>query len=246
MNAINVLMNRVAFEHLGAGPADRVLEIGFGPGSLLDQLLARSSCLAGLDLSPTMVKEARRRLGSRVRACCGSALALPFIDRTFTKICTVNTVYFWEDPRQAFTECRRVLSPDGALVVCFNAHHELAREAWDEFGFILHTEDDVASSLRAAGFACIDRRVEVDPEQGEFFCLRAWEVASPGGADGRPGRVVSSPREVVSSPGELDSSPDEVDSWPDRASDWPREADGWLGEANAWPGGADRRPDQAN
>src|SRR5262245_45619834 len=74
MNALNATMNRVALEHLDLGPADHVLEIGFGPGSLLDQLLSRSSSVAGLDLSLAMVEEARRRFGLRVKACCGSAL----------------------------------------------------------------------------------------------------------------------------------------------------------------------------
>jgi SAM-dependent methyltransferase len=173
MQVINALMNQVALEHLDPGLPDRVLEIGFGPGSLFDQLLSRSSYVAGLDLSPTMVKETRQRLGSRVKACCGDVLALPFEEGAFTKICTVNTVYFWEDLRQAFVECRRVLRSDGALVACFNASYDLEKDSWGQCDFTLYTEDEVMGSMRSAGFTHVERRADWDPEQGEFFCLRA-------------------------------------------------------------------------
>jgi SAM-dependent methyltransferase len=174
MTHLNARMNQVAFEHLDAGPADRVLEIGFGPGSLIDQLLLKSSYVAGLDLSPTMVVETRRRFGARAKACCGNALAIPIKANAFTRICTVNTVYFWEDLRQVFLECRRVLCSEGGLVVCFNAGYELEKDSWDLFGFTPYREDEVIVALRSAGFTDIDCRMDRDPEQGEFFCLRAF------------------------------------------------------------------------
>jgi SAM-dependent methyltransferase len=173
MKVINAMMNQVALEHLDPGLPDRVLEIGFGPGSLLDQLLSQSSYVAGLDLSPTMAQETRQRFGSRVKACCGNALALPFEEGTFTKICTVNTVYFWENLQQVFVECRRVLRSEGVLVLCFNASYELEKDSWGQCEFTLHTEDEVMGSLRSAGFPHVERKSSRDPEQGEFFCLRA-------------------------------------------------------------------------
>lgn len=172
MSSINAGMNRAAFEHLDAGPADRVLEIGFGPGALLELLLSRSSYVAGVDWSLTMARETSRRLGARLKACCGT-LDLPFGEGVFTRVCTVNTIYFWDDLLRGLTECRRVLQPDGALVVCFNASHELAKESWDRYRFTLHHEEDVTSAMRSAGFTRIDRRMERDPGQGEFFSLRA-------------------------------------------------------------------------
>jgi len=173
MKALNALMNQVAFEQLDPGPSDRVLEIGFGPGAFLDQILTRTSSVAGIDFSLTMVHETSRRLGAQVKICLGSALALPFEGRRFTKICTVNTVYFWDDLQQAFTECRRVLQPGGSLVVCFNSSDELAKGSWDRYGFNLHTEDDIRISVRSAGFSHIDCKMTHDPEQEDFFCLRA-------------------------------------------------------------------------
>jgi len=173
MNSLNAVMNRVALEELDPAPTDRVLEIGFGGGALLDELLARGSSVVGVDLSPVMVGEARRRLGSGAKICCGSVEALPCREGAFTQVCSVNTIYFWNDLHHAFLECRRVLRPEGHLVVCFNARHELEKDSWHRFGFILYSEAEVLASLRSAGFERLEVRSERDPEQGEFFCVRA-------------------------------------------------------------------------
>src|SRR5438034_6417613 len=48
---------------LDVQPADRVLEVGFGPGTALDALLARAAdgFVAGVDVSALMVQQARAR-----------------------------------------------------------------------------------------------------------------------------------------------------------------------------------------
>ncbi len=173
MNSLNAVMNRVTLEHLDLASTDRVLEIGFGGGALLDQLLARTSRVVGVDLPPAMAGEARRGLSSGAKICCGSVESLPCRERAFTQVCCVNTIYFWNDLDRAFLECRRVLRPEGLLVVCFNARHELEKGFWHRFGFILYSETEVLASLRSAGFKRMEVRSERDPEQGEFFCVRA-------------------------------------------------------------------------
>src|SRR5690348_13800409 len=51
-------------------PADRVLEIGFGAGRAIELLAEKTTggSVAGIDLSPTMVKRARKRNAQAVRA----------------------------------------------------------------------------------------------------------------------------------------------------------------------------------
>lgn len=44
----------------------------------------------------------------------------PYPDGYFTKVCTVNTIYFWADADAVLSELRRVLATGGRLVVCFN------------------------------------------------------------------------------------------------------------------------------
>lgn len=82
-------------------PGGRVLEVGFGPGHLLVDLSAAGYRTVGLDLSPAMLRLARRRLGRHglPRALCrGRAGALPFAARTFDAIVVTFPTPFVYDP----------------------------------------------------------------------------------------------------------------------------------------------------
>lgn len=103
-------------------PGARVLELGFGPGHLLVDMAVRGYQVAGLDLSPAMVRRARRRLG-RVRPpatgwllCRGRAAALPFAPGSFdVVVATFPTAYVAD---LAFLAgLTRVLRTGGRLVV---------------------------------------------------------------------------------------------------------------------------------
>ena len=63
MAAKNASMSRLTVELLNVQPDDRVLEIGFGPGTLIHMLAkqAANGFVAGIDVSALMVKQASRR-----------------------------------------------------------------------------------------------------------------------------------------------------------------------------------------
>jgi predicted TPR repeat methyltransferase len=48
-------------ELLDVRPNDRVLEVGFGPGVVIQLLADVAACAAGVDLSQEMVEQARER-----------------------------------------------------------------------------------------------------------------------------------------------------------------------------------------
>jgi SAM-dependent methyltransferase len=103
-----------ALDHLE--PPARVLDLGTGTGKAAQLVAERfpSAEIAGVDLSPAMVDEARRLLpaglGGRVRFEVGDASALPFADGTFDLVVLLNMIPF-------FAEVARVTVPDGAVVV---------------------------------------------------------------------------------------------------------------------------------
>jgi ubiquinone/menaquinone biosynthesis C-methylase UbiE len=113
---------------LGLQSADRFLEVGFGRGDLLDAAADRAevSLIAGVDASHQIAFGCASRFApavgrSRVLLVCGAAQALPFRSSSFTKICTVNTIYFWPDLAPMLSEFRRVLRPGGVLAVSFRS-----------------------------------------------------------------------------------------------------------------------------
>src|SRR6266536_6199366 len=122
MNRHNAKMNDFAVKLLEIASIDRVLEIGFGGGVTVPKLLANAAFVGGLDRSDAMVKLARSRFSRAVKAGRadfreGTVGAIPFPPASFTKACTVNSIYFWPSLEAGFSEIRRVLAPGGRLVV---------------------------------------------------------------------------------------------------------------------------------
>ena len=95
---------------------DSVLEVGFGPGVLINRLskLAPAGRIAGIDPSIEMVEQARARKitaiqrGS-VKLQCGSVASLPFESNTFDKVLTINSMHVWPDAIGGLREIRRVM-----------------------------------------------------------------------------------------------------------------------------------------
>jgi SAM-dependent methyltransferase len=84
----------------------RALEIGCGTGHFSRWLAAKDLDVTGLDISPSMLAEARRLDGlSYVE---GDALNLPFGDRSFDLAVLITTLEFVADPLRALVEATRI------------------------------------------------------------------------------------------------------------------------------------------
>jgi len=88
----------------------RWLEVGVGSG----RFAAALGIGDGLDPSSAMVALAARRGIGVVR---GIGEALPYRDGTFDGVLIVTTLCFVADAKRTLSECRRVLRPNGTLVV---------------------------------------------------------------------------------------------------------------------------------
>lgn len=110
------MLDRLAPEDGSTG-----LDVGCGYGAdvaALAMRLRRGGQAVGIDVSETMIREARRRAsGSRLdlRFVVGDALALPFDDDTFD-VCRIETVLqHVEAPDQAVAEMARVTRRGGRM-----------------------------------------------------------------------------------------------------------------------------------
>ncbi len=94
-----------------------VLEIGCGSGMGLPYLAARARVVVGGDYTMALLREARARLPepSLVRF---DAQRLPFRDQSLDAVLMLEMIYYLGDQDQAIAECRRVLRPNGTLMVC--------------------------------------------------------------------------------------------------------------------------------
>lgn len=183
LNKANAHMNQLTLEQLALLPQDRILEVGFGGGGLLELILGAGppAFLAGLDISPDMVRLASRRLSryisdGKIEVRCDNVEAIPYAAGKFTKLCTVNTIYFWQDPAAAFAECRRVVQTGGQIFICFNSREAL--EAWPahKHGFRLFEVGEIESLLIASGFESVRVASANDADQGLYYCVSGVAV----------------------------------------------------------------------
>jgi ArsR family transcriptional regulator len=162
-----------------------VLEIGVGTGGLLIELASRSARVIGVDHSPAMLEEARRRLAGSgivgVELRLGEMNHLPFPDAAAGCVVASMVLHHAADPPAVLAEIRRVVSPGGVLLLVDMVRHE--REAVREqladqwLGF---EEDELAAWLKSAGFASVSiERISAAAGQEAVLLVR-------GMADGLP------------------------------------------------------------
>ena len=157
MNWHNADMNAFAVRVLDPSPVDRILEIGFGGGVALRALIKHARFVAGVDRSRDVVAAARAAFSlaiadGRADFREGSVEALPFSPASFTKICTVNTIYFWKTLDAGFGEIHRVLGAGGRLAVGFLPEEHMARMMMPPDIFRLCAPDHVTAALARSGF----------------------------------------------------------------------------------------------
>jgi ubiquinone/menaquinone biosynthesis C-methylase UbiE len=94
-----------------------VLDVGCGTGGLLALLKGPRLRLAGADLSPNMIKEAKKRLGKSADLRAADSEHLPWKAGTFDLVVTTDSIHHWPNPTRAFSEIRRVLQKGGHVVM---------------------------------------------------------------------------------------------------------------------------------
>ena len=127
-------------------PFDRVLEVGFGPGVVIQRLakLAAAGHIAGIDLSREMVEQARARNATaiqdgRVELHHGSVQSLPFDGNSFDKALTINSMQLWPNAVAGLQEVRRVMKAGGSIALGFTPYSGQPNKG-------------LAEALTAAGF----------------------------------------------------------------------------------------------
>jgi len=92
----------------------RLLEVGPGVGKLAGLLERRGYRLVGVDVSPAMLRRARRRTSADLVA--GASWALPVRPGAFDGAVALFTLHHWGPHRESAERVARALSPGGRFV----------------------------------------------------------------------------------------------------------------------------------
>ncbi len=123
-------------ERTVAGPADTVLDVATGTGTVALELIRQKGCrVVGLDQSAEMLAVARERVPPQVELVHGDADHLPFPDASFDALTFTYLLRYVDDPAATVTELARVVKPGGTIAgLEFGVPgNGVARGAWEAY-----------------------------------------------------------------------------------------------------------------
>ena len=126
---------RFLVSRVDAGPNDTVLDVATGTGAVATELLRQKRCsVVGVDQSPEMLGEARRRLGKKVRLVEARAEQLPFADAAFDALTFTYLLRYVDDPAATLRELARVVRPGGTIASLeFAVPKGIWRALWEAY-----------------------------------------------------------------------------------------------------------------
>ncbi|HEU4786403.1 MAG TPA: class I SAM-dependent methyltransferase [Gemmatimonadaceae bacterium] len=176
MNLSHSSLTKWGLSHASIQPTDTILDVGCGGGRTIDTMAKAASRgrVFGVDYSATSVDVARRVNAAAIeagRVCVQQAAvsALPFPAATFDLVTAVETHYYWPDLLSDLREIRRVLKPDGRVVLIAEAYRGrradwLYRPAMRLLRAKYLTVDEHRAALESAGYANVE--VHTAPSNG--------------------------------------------------------------------------------
>ena len=120
------LSNRAIAGLIGLHPQMRILDVATGTGRIALHLARQGAHLTGVDLTPTMLEEAKAKVAAEglqhVQLQVANARALPFEDHTFDAVTAIRFFHLLpgDVQQEIVQEMYRVVKPGGRVVVEFN------------------------------------------------------------------------------------------------------------------------------
>jgi len=172
----NAELSRWVVQQVGEhaiGDTARIAEIGPGPGIGLRETLRRfpDARVWGIDLSPEMLAQSRKRNLAEVRD--GRLILVQgdiarLADLAPLDIVIANHVlYFWHRPADELAAIRACLRDGGLLALGYQLKQNmppLAQKHFPQQGHVLYESDeDLERLLRSAGFSAVSNRTKGQP-----------------------------------------------------------------------------------
>jgi len=94
----------------------KILDIGCGPGIIIEELLSKNAEIYGIDISKEMINLAKKKFPN-VNFSVGDAENIKFPNNTFDVVISMGLIEYLKNDIKAITESIRVLKKDGILIL---------------------------------------------------------------------------------------------------------------------------------
>jgi ArsR family transcriptional regulator len=176
----------------GAGPFERMIDLGTGAGRMLALLGPKAKDAIGLDLSQQMLNVARLHVTEAglqgVELRHGDIFATRLPDRSADLVVVHQVLHYLSDPASAVIEAGRLVAPGGRLLIIDFAPHalEFLREAHQHrrLGF---SDDEMGRWMAEAGLLA-PGLTTLPSASSEGLTVKIW-VAKRSPADSTSSKV---------------------------------------------------------
>lgn len=185
MNTTNFTMTSDCINQMNLKDNSSVLEIGHGNCGHLNYLLDKAKKIkyVGLEISSLMSEEAKKinspSLSEDVQFVLYDGLKLPFEEKRFDSIFTVNTIYFWKDPQDFLAEIHRILKPAGKMLITMADKTFMEKLPFTKYVFTLYETTEVEKLAKNAGFEISEikeNRDEVRSKVGDLVTRKFYTL----------------------------------------------------------------------
>ncbi len=146
----NAFLNNFVNDLMSVQTDDRILEIGSGTGKLINKMALKidNGLIEGIDFSSEIVSIARKRnkqniAKEKVKIVEGNFDEISYEKDSFTKACSVNTLYFWPSPASTTKKLAEILKRGGKLILAFEDIEQLKQRKLNQEVFHLYSTDEV-------------------------------------------------------------------------------------------------------
>ena len=163
-NVLNRAMYNDAATIVSLKHDDRVLDIGYGNGYLLQILYNKQVVdLYGIDISDDAKKMATKKnkkafRDNHLHLSVGDCCSLPYEESTFDAVTSINTIYFWNDTVKGLSEIRRTLKNGKSFYNIVYTKEYLDTIKYTQIGYKKFELNELKEYGKQAGFENVETK----------------------------------------------------------------------------------------